>query len=168
MKIALVLTTSLLASLSVVGAAKADTYSELLDKSARAIVAEKWRTGLAATRELLDTPNLTAEQRAEGLTHLCIHLTQIGRTAHALRACNESIALNDSDWGAYVNRGNAHSAMGHRIAAKTDYRTAKELNPTAETIEIAESMMDETPYIFARPTMGIGTQQALGEQRLAE
>jgi tetratricopeptide (TPR) repeat protein len=168
MKFALVLSSSLLASLSVVGAAKADTYSDLLDKSARAIVAEKWRAGLAATRELLDTPNLTTKQRAEGLTHLCIHLTQIGRVEHALRACNESIAFNDSEWGAYVNRGNAHSAMGNRIAAKADYRKAKELNPTTETVEIAESMMKETPYIFGRPSVSAGTQQALGEQRLAE
>ncbi|MGE3334106.1 MAG: tetratricopeptide repeat protein [Rhodospirillaceae bacterium] len=168
MKFALVLTSSLLASLSFVSVAKADSYSGLLDKSARAIVAEKWRAGLAATRELLDTPNLTAAQRAEGLTHLCIHLTQIGRSEHALRACNESIALNGGDWGAYVNRGNAHSALGNRIAAKADYRKAKELNPTAETVEIAESMLSETPYIFARPPAGAGTQQALGEQRLAE
>ncbi|MGE3475879.1 MAG: hypothetical protein AB7H70_08730 [Rhodospirillaceae bacterium] len=168
MKFALVLSSSLLASLSVVSAAKADTYSGLLDKSARAIVAEKWRAGLAAARELLDMPNLSTAQRAEGLTHLCIHLTQIGRTEHALRACNESIALNPGGWGAYVNRGNAHSAMGNRIAAKADYRKARHLNPTAETIEIAESMMSETPYIFARPSPGAGTQQALGEQRLAE
>lgn len=168
MKFALVLTSSLLASLSVVGAAKADTYSTLLDKSARAIVAEKWRAGLAATRELLDMPNLTAAQRAEGLTHLCIHLTQVGRTEHAMRACNESIALNGSDWGAYVNRGNAHSAMGNHIAAKADYRKAKELNPTTETIEIAESMKSDTPFIFGRPSGGAATQQALGEQRLAE
>ncbi|MCA0202283.1 MAG: hypothetical protein LCH56_15865 [Proteobacteria bacterium] len=168
MKFALVLTSSLLASLSVVSAAQADTTSGLLDKSARAIVAEKWRTGLAATRELLDTPNLTTEQRAAGLTHLCIHLTQIGRTEHALRACDESIALNGADWGAYVNRGNVHSAMGNRIAAKADYKKAKELNPTTETVEIAESMMKETPYIFGRPAVDAGTQQALGEQRLAE
>lgn len=168
MKFALVLTSSLLASLSVVSAAKADTYADLLGKSARAIVAEKWRAGLKATRELLDMPNLSAAQRAEGLTHLCIHLTQIGRTEHALRACNESIALNPGGWGAYVNRGNAQSAMGNRIAAKADYRKARELNPTAETVEIAESMMSETPYIFARPPAGAGTQQALDEQRLAE
>ncbi len=168
MKFALVLTSSMLASLSIVSAAKADAASDLLDKSARAIVAEKWRAGLAATREFLDTPNLTADQRAAGFTHLCIHLTQIGRTDHALRACNESIALNGGDWGAYVNRGNAHSAMGNRIAAKADYRKARELNPAAETVEIAESMMSETPYIFARPKAGAGTQQALGEQRLAE
>lgn len=168
MKIALVATTALLASLSFVSAAKADTYSDLLDKSARAIVAEKWRAGLSATRDLLELPNLTSVQRAEGLTHLCIHLTQMGRTDHALRACDQSIALNASDWGAYVNRGNAHSAIGQRIAAKADYRKAKELNPTAETIEIAESMAADTPYIFSRPVAGAGTQQALGEQRFAE
>lgn len=167
MKIATIVA-SLLVSVSVTSIAKAETYTELLDKSAQAIVAEKWRMGLSATRQLLDMPYLTSEQRAEGLTHLCIHLTQIGRTLQAKRACDESIALNASDWGAYVNRGNALSAMGYRIAAKADYRKAKELNPTAEAITVAEAMQDATPYVFGAPPAGSGVQQAQGGQLLAE
>lgn len=160
--------TTLLVSFSAVSAANADTYTKLLDTSSQAIVAAKYRTGLAATRELLELPNLTAEQKAAGLNHLCIHLSQIGRTSQALRACNESIALNASDWGVYVNRGNALSAAGFRIAAKASYRKAEELNPAAGTIEVAESMQRETPYVFGRPMGGAGVQQAQDKQVLAE
>lgn len=159
---------SLLVSLSAISAAHAETYTELLDKSAKAIIAEEWRTGLAATRDMLELPYLTTEQRASGFTHLCIHLTQIGRATEALRACNQSIALNANDWGAYVNRGNALSALGFRIAAKADYRKAKAMNPTSEAVTVAADMQPETPYVFTRPPYAGSVQQAQGEQILAE
>lgn len=159
---------TLLVSFSAVSAAHADTYTTLLDKSSQAIVSEKWRTGLAATRDLLELPNLTSEQKAAGLNHLCIHLSQIGRTSQAIRACNESIALNASDWGVHINQGNALSAAGFRIAAKASYSMAEELNPTSPMIEVAESMQPETPYVFGRPMLGAGVQQAQDKQVLAE
>ena len=168
MKFALALTSSLLTALALTSAANADSYTDLIGKSARAIVAENWRAGLSAARDVLDMPNLTAVQRAEALTHLCIHLTQIGRAGDAVRACDESIALNGSDWGAYVNRGNAHAANGNRIAATSDYRKAKDLNPAAAVTDIAESMKRETPFAFGRPSETTDPQQAQGEQRLAE
>jgi tetratricopeptide (TPR) repeat protein len=164
------LLTSLVVSVSVsaISSAQAETYTDLLDKSATAIIAEKWRTGLVHTRALLDLPGLTPSQRASGLTHLCVQLTQLGRTRDALRACNETIALNPNDWGAYINRGNALSAMGRRIAAKADYRKAAELNPTTEAVDVAESLRPETPYVLGRAPYGTGLQQAQGEQLLAE
>lgn len=167
MKTATVLA-SLLISASVTSAARAETYSELLHKSAAAMMAEEWRTALSHTRELLALPYLTGEQRAAGLTHLCVQLTQVGRTGEALRACNASIALNAKDWGAYVNRGNALSALGYRTAAKADYRKAKELNPTSQAVDVAADMQPATPYVFTRPAYGGGVQQAQGEQLLAE
>jgi tetratricopeptide (TPR) repeat protein len=159
---------TLLVSFSAVSAAQADTYSNLLDKSSQAIISEKWRTGLAATRDLLALPDLTSAQKAVGLNHLCIHLSQVGRTAQAIHACNASIALDASDWGVHVNKGNALSAAGFRIAAKASYRKAEELNPTNSMIEVAESMQPQTPYAFGRPMMGAGVQQAQDKQVLAE
>ncbi len=69
--------------------AQAETYTQLLDKSTKAMMSADWRTGLRHARTLLDLPDLGREERGAGLAHLCIHLTQLGRADEAQGACNE-------------------------------------------------------------------------------
>lgn len=168
-------TTTVLAAAALTGAllasaapARAETYAQLLDRSAAAIVAEDFRTGLVHSRDLVALPHLTRTQQAVAYTHLCINLSQIGRSTEALRACDEAVARDAGAWGAYVNRGNVRSAVGDRLAARADYRKAKSLSPSQPAVDVAATLQARTPYVFFRPAAGIATQQAQGEQVLAE
>jgi len=162
------LAAALLASAVSVSSANAETYVELLDRSSKAIVAQQFRAGLAVSREMVALPYLTRAQQAVAYNHLCINLSQIGRTSDALRACNQAVALDDKAYGSYVNRGNVLSALGYRPAARADYRVAKQLSPTAKAVNVAATLQSETPYVFLRPAGGASTQQAQNPQGFAE
>jgi hypothetical protein len=90
MKIAAAFATFLVCAAA--SSAQAETYNQLLDKSAKAMRSADWRGGLRHARALLDLPDLGRDERGAGLAHLCIHLTQLGQADEAQAACNETIA----------------------------------------------------------------------------
>jgi Flp pilus assembly protein TadD len=120
-----------LALLSTAVPAHAESFQDLVSGSTAAALDGDWASGASYTRRLLSLDELSTAERAVGLSHLCMHLTNLKEFSAAAAACRQSVALEPTSWRVHLNRGNFQLASGDKEGAKLSYRKAQALNPKA-------------------------------------
>lgn len=141
----------ILSTIAVAHAERPATFTELLSQSTAAAVDGDWRMGESYSRRLIALPGLTPSDAAAGFSHLCMHLSNLGKFSDAFAACNKSIALEPDSWSTYLNRGNLRFAYGDKDGAKVDYMHARELNPSAPALTAAFAFTMSPKYVVPTP-----------------
>lgn len=73
--------------------------------------------------------NITERERTITFNSICAVENILGHAEAAVEACDAAIKADRAYWKAYVNRGNARSALGNHEGAIEDYCRANELSP---------------------------------------
>jgi tetratricopeptide (TPR) repeat protein len=129
--------------------AGATASSQLLNRSAKAMMSEDWYTGSLASRKALGLPNLNTWETMAALNNLCIFQTKLGLFKEALVTCTKSVERGPDQWANYINRANLLAMTGDARGAKADYARAKELNPTSPDLRPSRLMKPVTPSFIA-------------------
>ncbi len=126
-----------------------------LTEGAAAISAGDYRRGVDLTLQgLADVPG--PRDRAAALSNLCAGLVGLREYAEALSRCDQSLALNDSNWRTWNNRAAALLGLGLIRRAITDVERGLAINPDAETLQltlrIARSRLEDRRRLRRGPT----------------
>ena len=76
--------------------------------------------------------NLGQERLVPALNNYCAVEYALGRYESAETVCSSAIGEDRRYWRAFVNRGNARSALGKFEGAQADFKRAIEINPKSE------------------------------------
>lgn len=76
--------------------------------------------------------NLGQERLIPALNNYCAIEYALGRYESAETVCSNAIGEDRRYWRAYVNRGNARTALGKFEEAKADYERAIKINPKSK------------------------------------
>lgn len=90
--------------------------------------------GIRLTLEGLEIPT-SVRDRAAAHANLCAGYMMLKRWDEALRHCNESIALDSTNWRAFNNRAAAYAAKGHYDLAIMDVQSGLKLAPNSSTLK---------------------------------
>ena len=117
-----------------------------LTEGAAAILAGDYQRGVELTLQgLAEVPG--TRDRAAGLSNLCAGLVGLREYAEALRRCDQSLALNDSNWRTWNNRAAALLGLGLVSRAITDIERGLAINPDSatlqQTLKIARSRLED-------------------------
>jgi tetratricopeptide (TPR) repeat protein len=88
-----------------------------------------------------DQPN--PYDRAAAYANLCAAHAASGRLDAAMRYCNDSLSLNDSNWRAYSNRSYVYYLKGKYDEAGADLDAAAALAPNAPQVRQIRAMLNE-------------------------
>jgi len=106
-----------------------------LTQGAAAISAGDYQRGVELTLQgLAEVPG--ARDRAAGLSNLCAGLVGLREYAEALRRCDESLAINDSNWRTWNNRAAALLGLGLVSRAIADVERGLAINPDSQTLQL--------------------------------
>lgn len=78
------------------------------------------------------------------LNNLCAVEYAIGNYDEAEKVCSKAIGEDRHYWRAYVNRGNAHVALGNDEAAHKDFQKAVKFNPRASIAKNALAQFESS------------------------
>ena len=125
-----------------------------LTEGAAAISAGDYQRGVALTLQgLAEVPG--PRDRAAALSNLCAGLVGLREYAEALRRCDQSLALNDSNWRTWNNRAAALLGLGLVRRAMTDIERGLAINPDSETLQltlrIARSRLEDRRRLRRAP-----------------
>ena len=76
--------------------------------------------------------NLGEERLVPALNNYCAVEYALGRYENAEEVCSIAIGEDRRYWRAFVNRGNARSALGKLEEAKADFERAIDINPKSK------------------------------------
>lgn len=106
-----------------------------LSEGAAAISAGDYHRGVALTLQgLAEIPG--SRDRAAALSNLCAGLVGLRDYPEALRRCDQSLALNDTNWRTWNNRAAALLGLGLVRRAITDAERGLAINPESETLQL--------------------------------
>jgi tetratricopeptide (TPR) repeat protein len=115
---------------------------EYLSAAADAIRAGEYEDGIRLTTLGLERPQ-SQPDRAAALSNLCAAHAAKGEPDAAIKYCDESIAMNEHNWRAYINRSYAYYLKRMFTESSADLAVAETLNPTARQIEQIRGMINE-------------------------
>ncbi len=115
---------------------------EYLSAAAEAIRAGEYEDGIRLTAIGLDRPQ-TEHDRAAALSNLCAAHAAKGEPDNAIKYCGESLAINEHNWRAYINRSYAYYLKRMFAESRADLVVAENLNPNARQIEQIRGMINE-------------------------
>ena len=121
---------TLVASLVFLGAALADSQSDL-DRCKFVGDLKQADEGIAACDRVISNSKMTAQGRAAALSNRCGWWWAKGDPDRALSDCNEAIRADSSNATAFLNRGNAFLSKSDPEHAFTDFNSALHLDPNS-------------------------------------
>ncbi|HET7133185.1 MAG TPA: tetratricopeptide repeat protein [Gammaproteobacteria bacterium] len=116
--------------------------NEYLSAGADAIRAGLYDDGIRLTKIGLERAAKNGE-RAAALSNLCAAHAAKGDTDLAIKACGESLAINDQNWRAYSNRAYAYYLKGMYAQASADLEAAAQYSPNARQVQQIRGMINE-------------------------
>ncbi len=144
-------TSALIATFALLSAAvpahAENSFQDLVTDSTAAAIDGDWAGGAVFSRHLLALDGISKAERAVGLSHLCMHLTNLKDFSGAGVACRQSLALEPASWRAHLNRGNFLLATGDKLGAKLSYGKARALNPSAPSLDKALNVYVPSTYV---------------------
>lgn len=117
--------------------------NEFLSAGAEAIRAGRYDEGIRLTTLGLERYNPTTMDRAAALSNLCAAYAAKGEPDEAIEYCNQSLALNSSNWRAYSNRSYAYYLKRMYSEATFDLDAAAAINPRAREVAQIQGMINE-------------------------
>jgi tetratricopeptide (TPR) repeat protein len=116
--------------------------NEYLSAGADAIRAGLYDDGIRLTKIGLERAGKNSE-RAAALSNLCAAHAAKGDIDLAIKACGESLAINDQNWRAYSNRAYAYYLKGMYAQANADLEAAAQFSPNARQVQQIRGMINE-------------------------
>lgn len=116
--------------------------NELLQEGAAEMRQGNYQRGVELTLEGLKRPNAQHDVAA-ALSNLCAGYVGLRQFEVALRNCDESLALNDSNWRTWNNRAAAHLGKGMYDAALRDVESGLERAPASNTLKKTRAIVLE-------------------------
>ena len=116
--------------------------NEYLSAGAEALRAKQYDDGIRLTKLGLEHAT-SIRDRAAGLSNLCAGYAAKGETDLAIKACTESLEINDENWRAYNNRSYAYYLQRHYKEADADLKRAIAINPNARQMSQIRGMINE-------------------------
>ncbi|HKE96927.1 MAG TPA: tetratricopeptide repeat protein [Povalibacter sp.] len=93
-----------------------------------------WQRGIELTlRGLAET--VSASDRAVGLANLCAAHAALQQFQKALEFCDQSIAIDDSNWRAWQNRAACHLGLGNIEESLRDLQRGLSINPDSDALQ---------------------------------
>jgi tetratricopeptide (TPR) repeat protein len=112
-----------------------------LSEGAYALEFGNYHEGIRLTLEGLRS-SVRPSDRVGALSNLCAGYVGIEDFASALRYCNRSLRIDDTNWHAYNNRSLAYLGLGDTDAAQRDLEKGLEINPYARTLKEVEQRIE--------------------------
>jgi tetratricopeptide (TPR) repeat protein len=116
--------------------------NELLQEGAAEMRVGNWQRGVELTLEGLKRPNAQHDVAA-ALSNLCAGYVGLRQFELALKSCDDSLAINDSNWRTWNNRAAAHLGKGMYDAALQDVETGLERAPASNTLKKTRAIVLE-------------------------
>jgi tetratricopeptide (TPR) repeat protein len=116
--------------------------NELLQEGAAQLRMGNYQRGVELTLEGLKRPN-AQHDIAAGLSNLCAGYVGLRQFELALKHCNDSLAINDSNWRTWNNRAAAHLGKGMYDAALRDVESGLERAPESNTLKRTRALVLE-------------------------
>jgi tetratricopeptide (TPR) repeat protein len=116
--------------------------NELLQEGAAALRVGDYQRGIELTLEGLRRPNAEHDVAA-ALSNLCAGYVALRQFELALKSCDESLALNNSNWRTWNNRAAAHIGKGMYDAALRDVEAGLERAPQSSTLKKTRAIVLE-------------------------
>ncbi|HET8698630.1 MAG TPA: tetratricopeptide repeat protein [Gammaproteobacteria bacterium] len=116
--------------------------NEYLSAGADAIRAGLYDDGIRLTKIGLERAAKQSD-RAAAFSNLCAAHAAKGDTEAAIKACGESLAINDQNWRAYSNRAYAYYLKGMYAQANLDLEAAAQFSPNARQLQVIRGMINE-------------------------
>jgi tetratricopeptide (TPR) repeat protein len=124
--------------------------NKLLADGSMAIRAGLYDEGIRLTLLGLGKRGANDHDRAAALSNLCAAYAAKKLPDAAIPYCNESLAIDSSNWRAFSNRSYAYWLKGAYVEARYDLDAAAALSPNAKQVAQIRGMLNEaslTPRI---------------------
>jgi tetratricopeptide (TPR) repeat protein len=108
--------------------------NELLQEGAAALREGDYERGIELTQLGLKRPNADHDVAA-ALSNLCAGFVGLRQYEQALKHCDDSLAINDTNWRTWNNRAAAHLGKGMYDAALQDVESGLERAPESNTLK---------------------------------
>jgi len=115
----------------------------LLAAGAAAIQAGRYEDGIRLTSQGLETETVPPRLRAAALANMCAAHAAKGEPDAAIALCDESVAIDPTNWRAYSNRAYAYWLKGMYADATADVDTAARIAPRAPQVKEIRGLINE-------------------------
>lgn len=105
-----------------------------LSEGAEAMLNGDWKRGIELT-EMGMSATVSREDRAIGLANLCAGYAALKQYQKALELCNQSLAIEESNWRAWQNRAACHLNLGNIEESLRDIQRGLAINPDSDALQ---------------------------------